>query len=68
MCTHYTLLIYLSGSPGKTKAKSKNDVGPQDSPDPLVGGETVFYGPRNALVAEVHSHSLVTVLFLSHVY
>ncbi|PIN13724.1 hypothetical protein CDL12_13646 [Handroanthus impetiginosus] len=54
MRTHYTLLIYLSGgSPGKTKAKSKKDDGAEDSPDPLVGGETVFYGSRNALVAEV---------------
>ncbi|GFP84762.1 hypothetical protein PHJA_000620100 [Phtheirospermum japonicum] len=51
--TYYTLLIYLSGGPGKTKAKSKNDDASQDSLDPLVGGETVFYGPRNALVAEV---------------
>ncbi|KAK6117749.1 hypothetical protein DH2020_048510 [Rehmannia glutinosa] len=51
--TYYTLLIYLSGVPGKTKAKSKNDNTSQDSLDPLVGGETVFYGPRNALVAEV---------------
>ncbi|KAL0382323.1 UNVERIFIED_CONTAM: hypothetical protein Scaly_0519600 [Sesamum calycinum] len=50
--THYTLLIYLSGAPGKTKAKSKNDNSSQDSSEPLVGGETVFYGPRNALVAE----------------
>lgn len=52
--TYYTLLIYLSGAPGKSKAKSKNDSSSQDSLDPLVGGETVFYGPRNALVAEVH--------------
>ncbi|XP_042048910.1 uncharacterized protein LOC121794696 [Salvia splendens] len=51
--TYYTLLIYLSGAPGKSKAKSKNDSSSQDSLDPLVGGETVFYGPRNALVAEV---------------
>ncbi|KAL3834522.1 hypothetical protein ACJIZ3_009258 [Penstemon smallii] len=51
--THYTLLIYLSGNPGKSKAKAKNDNSPQDSLDQLVGGETVFYGPRNALVAEV---------------
>ncbi|KAL7107216.1 hypothetical protein ACP275_06G040200 [Erythranthe tilingii] len=53
MCTHYTLLIYLSGDSGKTKAKLKNEVGSRDSADQLVGGETVFYGPRNALVAEV---------------
>ncbi|GER27050.1 oxidoreductase [Striga asiatica] len=51
--THYTLLIYLSGAPGKMKAKSKNTETSQDSLEPLVGGETVFYGPRNSLVAEV---------------
>ncbi|XP_011101162.1 uncharacterized protein LOC105179250 isoform X2 [Sesamum indicum] len=51
--THYTLLIYLSGAPSKTNAKSKNDNSSQDSLEPLIGGETVFYGPRNALVAEV---------------
>lgn len=54
--TYYTLLIYLSGAPGKSKAKSKDDSSSQDSLDPLVGGETVFYGPRNALVAEVHPY------------
>ncbi|KAJ0098661.1 hypothetical protein Patl1_20034 [Pistacia atlantica] len=50
--THYTLLIYLSGG---VKAKAKNDPStPNDtSLEPLVGGETVFYGSRNNLVAEV---------------
>ncbi|XP_059629391.1 uncharacterized protein LOC132271902 [Cornus florida] len=50
--THYTLLIYLSGG---VKPKSKNDLSnPQDSSsETLVGGETVFYGPRNGIVAEV---------------
>ncbi|XP_057476869.1 uncharacterized protein LOC130764582 [Actinidia eriantha] len=49
--THYTLLIYLNGG---SKTKSRNDKGvPQDSPETLIGGETVFYGPRNGLVAEV---------------
>ncbi|KAL3524221.1 hypothetical protein ACH5RR_017055 [Cinchona calisaya] len=49
--THYTLLIYLSGG---FRSKSRNDNNQQDSvSEPLVGGETVFYGPRNALVAEV---------------
>ncbi|KAL3342001.1 hypothetical protein AABB24_026160 [Solanum stoloniferum] len=49
--THYTLLIYLSGGP---KSKTKVDKDSQDSLfESLVGGETVFYGPRNALVAEV---------------
>lgn len=71
--TYYTLLIYLSGTPGRTKAKSKNDENGapsktkaklknndslQDSFDVLVGGETVFYGPRNAIVAEVLSFSI----------
>ncbi|KAL3652351.1 hypothetical protein CASFOL_002032 [Castilleja foliolosa] len=51
--TYYTLLIYLSGGLGKTKAMSKNDDPSQDSLDLLVGGETVFYGPRSSLVAEV---------------
>ncbi|KAG8638446.1 uncharacterized protein LOC110630950 isoform X2 [Manihot esculenta] len=50
--THYTLLIYLSGD---SKARTKHD--PNDSKDsslePLVGGETVFYGSRNGVVAEV---------------
>ncbi|KAA8533792.1 hypothetical protein F0562_031309 [Nyssa sinensis] len=50
--TYYTLLIYLSGG---SKTKSKNDLcSLQDSSsEPLVGGETVFYGPRNGVVAEV---------------
>ncbi|KAH7855591.1 hypothetical protein Vadar_026553 [Vaccinium darrowii] len=49
--THYTLLIYLSGG---FKPKSKNDKSnPQDSSEFLIGGETVFYGPRNGIVAEV---------------
>lgn len=52
--THYTLLIYLSGG---FKAKAKNDLSnPNDSSsEPLVGGETVFYGSRNKLVAEVNA-------------
>ncbi|XP_052177579.1 uncharacterized protein LOC127791635 [Diospyros lotus] len=50
--THYTLLIYLSGG---FRPKSKNDKsGPQDSSEILIGGETVFYGSRNGVVAEVH--------------
>lgn len=50
--THYTLLIYLSGG---FKPKPKNDRSmPQDSSlESLVGGETVFYGSRNRIVAEV---------------
>ncbi|XP_016174779.1 uncharacterized protein LOC107617521 isoform X1 [Arachis ipaensis] len=53
--THYTLLVYLSGGPGDLKPKSKNNSSnPTDSSvDPLVGGETVFYGSRNSIVAEV---------------
>ncbi|XP_062120546.1 uncharacterized protein LOC133834811 [Humulus lupulus] len=51
--THYTLLIYLSGGVPKGKNDPKN---PKDSQsEPLVGGETVFYGStfRNSVVAEV---------------
>ncbi|GKU89418.1 hypothetical protein SLEP1_g3556 [Rubroshorea leprosula] len=50
--SHYTLLIYLSGG---SKPKAKNDPNnPKDSgSEPLVGGETVFYGSRNSIVAEV---------------
>ncbi|KAK2653730.1 hypothetical protein Ddye_013586 [Dipteronia dyeriana] len=50
--THYTLLIYLSGGcKGKTKSDTNNTN--DSSSEPLVGGETVFYGSRNKLVAEV---------------
>ncbi|XP_022140818.1 uncharacterized protein LOC111011396 [Momordica charantia] len=50
--TYYTLLIYLSGgSKGKTKNDTNDSKGP--SSEPLVGGETVFYGSRNGVVAEV---------------
>lgn len=51
--THYTLLIYLSGG---LKPKAKNDVSSPNDPssEPLAGGETVFYGSRNAVVAEVN--------------
>ncbi|KAL9997209.1 putative prolyl 4-hydroxylase, alpha subunit [Helianthus debilis subsp. tardiflorus] len=49
--THYTLLIYLNGD---ADSKPKSNVnGSHDSFEPLVGGETVFYCPRNSLVAEV---------------
>ncbi|KAL5567775.1 hypothetical protein UlMin_024350 [Ulmus minor] len=49
--THYTLLIYLSGGVPKGKSDPKS---PKDSSlEPLVGGETVFYGSRNSVVAEV---------------
>ncbi|XWS50614.1 hypothetical protein CRYUN_Cryun12cG0101500 [Craigia yunnanensis] len=50
--THYTLLIYLSGSP-KTKGKSDSSNLKDSASEPLVGGETVFYGSRNGVVAEV---------------
>lgn len=50
--THYTLLIYLSGgSSSKATSHPRNAKGP--SLEPLVGGETVFYGSRNKVVAEV---------------
>lgn len=48
--TVYTLLIYLSGSP---QSRGKSDVKGTGDSEILVGGETVFYGPRNSLVAEV---------------
>lgn len=56
--THYTLLIYLSGgSKQKTKGVQSN-VGDSSS-EPLVGGETVFYGSRNGIVAEVNPLSFL---------
>lgn len=56
--THYTLLIYLSGgSKEKTKGVQSN-VGDSSS-EPLVGGETVFYGSRNGIVAEVNPLSFL---------
>ncbi|GAU15487.1 hypothetical protein TSUD_45250 [Trifolium subterraneum] len=53
--TRYTLLVYLSGGPGELKSKAKNDSNKttDSSFDRLVGGETVFYGSRNSIVAEV---------------
>ncbi|XP_028768522.1 uncharacterized protein LOC114726124 isoform X2 [Neltuma alba] len=51
-CTYYTLLVYLSGglkSSPKNATKKPGDL----SVDPLSGGETVFYGSRNSVVAEV---------------
>ncbi|GAB4826027.1 hypothetical protein Ancab_008896 [Ancistrocladus abbreviatus] len=48
--THYTLLIYLSGG---SKSRGKNDADSPGDSEPLVGGETVFYGSRNSIVAEV---------------
>lgn len=53
--TYYTLLIYLSGG---SKNKTKNDTNNSKDPssEPLVGGETVFYGSRNGVIAEVNPH------------
>uniref|UniRef100_A0A2N9HNA4 Prolyl 4-hydroxylase alpha subunit domain-containing protein n=1 Tax=Fagus sylvatica TaxID=28930 RepID=A0A2N9HNA4_FAGSY len=50
--TRFTLLVYLNGGP---KPKAKNDLSSSNdhSSEPLVGGETVFYDSRNAIVAEV---------------
>ncbi|KAH9626062.1 hypothetical protein KSS87_001987 [Heliosperma pusillum] len=48
--TYYTLLIYLSGG---FKSKSKSDDKSSSDVEPLAGGETVFYGSRNSVVAEV---------------
>jgi len=62
-CTHYTLLIYLSGA---NKAKTKTDPNSQmdSSSEPLVGGETVFYGSRNSVLADVNSlHFIFINLF-----
>ncbi|KAL8247989.1 hypothetical protein R6Q59_009205 [Mikania micrantha] len=61
--THYTMLIYLNGD---VESKHKSDVKTSlDSFKPLVGGETVFYGPRNSLVAEV-TPTQGTALFHIH--
>ncbi|KAG7533866.1 Oxoglutarate/iron-dependent dioxygenase [Arabidopsis thaliana x Arabidopsis arenosa] len=52
--TYYTLLIYLSGNGTKSKSKSSSSkANDSTSAEPLVGGETVFYGLRNSIVAEV---------------
>lgn len=53
--THYTLLIYLSGGV-KVRPKGRSDSNNpsnDSSSEPLIGGETVFYGSRNGVVAEV---------------
>lgn len=55
------MLIYLSGD---IESKLKSDVNNSQSQshevsEPLVGGETVFYGPRNSLVAEVSFDSYI---------
>ncbi|CAI0404094.1 unnamed protein product [Linum tenue] len=49
----YRLLIYLSGSSKAKASKSELDSQKDASMEPLVGGETVFYGWRNNVVAEV---------------
>ncbi|CAN8302228.1 unnamed protein product [Cochlearia groenlandica] len=52
--TYYTLLIYLSGSSVKPMSKSNSSkANDSSSAEQLVGGETVFYGSRNSIVAEV---------------
>ncbi|KAB2066878.1 hypothetical protein ES319_A09G188600v1 [Gossypium barbadense] len=50
--TVYTLLVYLSGA-AKTKDKSDSSNTKDSASEPIVGGETVFYGSRNRVVAEV---------------
>ncbi|KAI3985526.1 hypothetical protein MKX01_033840 [Papaver californicum] len=50
--TYYTLLIYLSGGSGQ-KTKTEMSSQKDSSAEPLVGGETVFYGNRRGVVAEV---------------
>ncbi|KAH1191091.1 hypothetical protein GmHk_20G058469 [Glycine max] len=59
--TYYTLLVYLSGGPGELKSKPKNDSSNPSvsSVDPLVGGETVFYGRRNKTVAPTEGTALL---------
>ncbi|PPD92452.1 hypothetical protein GOBAR_DD10608 [Gossypium barbadense] len=49
--TVYTLLVYLSGA-AKTKDKSDSNNMKDSASEPIVGGETVFYGSRNRVVAE----------------
>ncbi|MBA0684630.1 hypothetical protein Goari_026207, partial [Gossypium aridum] len=49
--TVYTLLVYLSGA-AKTKDKSDSKNMKDCASEPIVGGETVFYGSRNRVVAE----------------
>lgn len=56
--THYTLLIYLSGG-SKQKPKGVQSKARDSSSEPLVGGETVFYGSRNGIVAEVNPLSFL---------
>ncbi|KAI3943777.1 hypothetical protein MKW98_004282 [Papaver atlanticum] len=51
--TYYTLLIYLSGGGSGQKTKTEMSSQKDASVEPLVGGETVFYGPRRGVVAEV---------------
>ncbi|XP_047329807.1 uncharacterized protein LOC124933450 [Impatiens glandulifera] len=51
--THYTLLIYLSGGFKPKSKKDSNTLQDDASSETLVGGETVFYGHRNSIVAEV---------------
>ncbi|KAF8380353.1 hypothetical protein HHK36_027838 [Tetracentron sinense] len=50
--TYYTLLIYLSGG---LRTKANNDLSRNQGSavESLVGGETVFYGSRQGVVAEV---------------
>ncbi|KAF7821276.1 2-oxoglutarate and Fe(II)-dependent oxygenase superfamily protein isoform 1 [Senna tora] len=50
--TYYTLLVYLSGGI-KSNSKNATNNSSDSSVDPLIGGETVFYGSRNSVVAEV---------------
>ncbi|KAE8724024.1 putative Peroxidase [Hibiscus syriacus] len=58
--TVYTLLIYLSGSP-KTKSKIDSSSPKDPALEPLVGGETVFYGSRNSVVAPAEGKALLHI-------
>ncbi|KAL8138492.1 hypothetical protein V2J09_004493 [Rumex salicifolius] len=48
--THYTLLLYLRGGP---KPKGKTEPNNSSEPEPLIGGETIFYSYMNSILAEV---------------
>ncbi|KAI3889250.1 hypothetical protein MKW92_038542 [Papaver armeniacum] len=57
--TYYTLLIYLSGGGSGQKAKTEMSSQKDSSVEPLVGGETVFYGPRRGVVAPAEGMALL---------
>ncbi|PPS03447.1 hypothetical protein GOBAR_AA17199 [Gossypium barbadense] len=58
--TVYTLLVYLSGA-AKTKDKSDSSNTKDSASEPIVGGETVFYGSRNRVVAPAEGMALLHI-------